>query len=190
MTQDEVLRTIGQTLPDTVTGRDAVHIAILPVVCSDKMNTLQPGQPIGLTGEGEASSNAHALIGVVDPFLQRPVAPGERFWMFLQPGTIKSLRHEWTHEFIPDDPKLAKLNAHVPPMESITYMENFALEVGLRVDQLLAGAKDYLENGECMSNGSQWESVTVPDVFWDHYGAITGTDVMKHQRDTFFSCSC
>jgi hypothetical protein len=34
---------------------------------------------------------------VVDPFLGEDVEPGQRFWLFLDPGTITGLRHVWTH---------------------------------------------------------------------------------------------
>jgi hypothetical protein len=61
-------------------GRDAIHIAVLPMLALAEM---QPGQ--------------HTTHGVVDPFLTEPVQPGQRYWLFLWPGSITSLRHVWEH---------------------------------------------------------------------------------------------
>jgi hypothetical protein len=83
---------IGQII-EVPRERDAIHVAVAPVVAN---GPLLPGEAISLLEDGSASVNP-PFIGVVDPFLTRRVQAGERFWMFLRPGTITSLRHEWSH---------------------------------------------------------------------------------------------
>jgi hypothetical protein len=73
--------------------RDAIHVAVAPVVAA---HTLRPGDHVGLRPDGRAAEASNP-IGIVDPFLRAPVAEGQRFWLFLYPNTITSLRHVWTH---------------------------------------------------------------------------------------------
>lgn len=72
--------------------RDAIHIAVAPVEAG---YDLQPGEHVGIE-HGKAVSHVET-IGIVDPFYKGTVHRGERFWLFLYPGTITSLRHVWTH---------------------------------------------------------------------------------------------
>lgn len=83
-------------LADSKAKRDAVHVAIAPVLAGED---LEPGsrvivQRFGLrkayraTGEG---------TGVVDPFLTKTVLAGERFFVVLRPHTTTPIRHEWSH---------------------------------------------------------------------------------------------
>ena len=67
-------------------GRDAVHIAVIPMLATREM---RPGE--------------HLKDGIVDPFLKEPVRAGERYWLFLYPATITSLRHVWTHPAFADE---------------------------------------------------------------------------------------
>jgi hypothetical protein len=75
--------------------RDAVHIAVAPVIAGCN---LQPGQRVGLhDGRLFAEGEHIEAIGIVDPFRTQPVASGERFWLFLFPGSITGLCHVWQH---------------------------------------------------------------------------------------------
>jgi hypothetical protein len=87
---------LGQLIMDGDRRRDAIHIAVAPVTA---VGRLRPGQHVGLVQEGnlELVGPGNRNIGVVDPFLTEEVEAGQRFWLFLYPGTITGLRHVWTH---------------------------------------------------------------------------------------------
>lgn len=86
---------IGYLIEDGDLRRDAIHIAIAPVTAAVP---LFPGQHIGFCrSDREFVAPCNENIGIVDPFLRDPIQEGQRFWMFLYPGTITSLRHVWTH---------------------------------------------------------------------------------------------
>src|SRR6185369_2164981 len=82
--------------------RDAIHVAIVPMVAAE---TLLPGQKIGRVDAStlKASASAVKIIGIVDPFLTKPVHSGEWFYLCLFPGTVTGMRHHWMHpEFVVD----------------------------------------------------------------------------------------
>lgn len=86
---------LGHLITDGETRRDAIHIAVAPVVASCYLN---PGQPIGLLeGSREQVGPTNNPIGIVDPFLKGKVHYGQRFWMFLLPNTVTGMRHYWKH---------------------------------------------------------------------------------------------
>lgn len=79
--------------------RDAVHIAVAPVVANEE---LSPGQRVmfSVPGDGRhvvAHAGAGLPVGVIDPFLSRNVRLGEECWLVLFPGTARNLRHDWDH---------------------------------------------------------------------------------------------
>ncbi len=89
MSSDATTPRIGHVI-DADARRDAVHIAVLPMLAT---RTMRPGEPL--------------QSGIVDPFLQELVRPGEWYYLFLYPNTITSLRHSWSHPAFPDEPEPA-----------------------------------------------------------------------------------
>ncbi len=81
-------------LIEGVAHRDAVHIAVAPVVAGIP---LKPGQHVMVVDGQAFATILEDCIGVVDPFLQQDVKTGQRFYLFLYPNTITSLRHVWSH---------------------------------------------------------------------------------------------
>ena len=86
------------TIPIGDEGRDAVHIAIVPVQAAVH---LAKGSTVKLAPDGRAVPHlAQDAIGVVDPFRSdhdATVKPGEWFWLCLYPKTVTGLRHVWEH---------------------------------------------------------------------------------------------
>lgn len=85
MSADKTTPKIG-TILDGSDPRDAIHIAVIPMVAT---SILWPGQRLA--------------NGIVDPFLVGRVVVGQWFYLFLYPNTITSLRHSWTHPAFPED---------------------------------------------------------------------------------------
>lgn len=91
--------------PDALAHRDAVHIAVAPMVAGED---LSPGDRVAFFN-GDCTkawlSPPGKAVGIVDPFRTGMIREGERFWLFLLPNTITNLRHVWTHPaFTPRPP--------------------------------------------------------------------------------------
>jgi hypothetical protein len=86
---------LGRIIKGDNAGRDAVHIAIAPVRAAQ---ILQPGERIGFVDEDQLLvGRVTDYVGIVDPFMGKPVMPGQDFYMCLFPGTTTSLTHVWKH---------------------------------------------------------------------------------------------
>lgn len=87
-------------LGQLITGdecRDAVHVAICPVVAAER---LKPGDPIEFCpGSAEKVRLSVKPIGIVDPFLNvnRWIEEGQKFFMCLYPA--------FAPEVVPEAPK-------------------------------------------------------------------------------------
>lgn len=91
---------LGVPIPADERRRDAVHVAVAPMTAVEE---LAPGDWVRFARAGDVEFAARSFptdenaVGVVDPFLTDTVGVGDRFWLFLLPGTVTGLRHVWTH---------------------------------------------------------------------------------------------
>jgi hypothetical protein len=145
----------------------------------------RPGQRVGVHSRYKnlavAESEYDPAIGIVDPYLTGPVPEGATFWLCLFPGTITSLRHDWTH------PAFQARQGHK------SWLMDFADKAGMEYQELMDGAENFLNNNEMLCEGDKWDYFRHgydPLVFWEHYSAATGQDVPLEKRDNFFTCNC
>lgn len=94
---------LGAAIPDSEPAkRDAIHVPLLPAFAGVK---LAPGQKVYMNGHvAIPSDNTSAKpIGIVDPFLERMLQQGEKFWIMLYPDSITGIRHQWIHPNVLDE---------------------------------------------------------------------------------------
>lgn len=175
-------------LIDANQAKDAIHIAIAPVIATEP---LKPGQHIGFVEAGcvqkVGKAGPKALpIGIVDPFLKEPVSVGDRFWMFIYPNTIQGLRHDWTHPSFHAAAVANKLN----PSPAEQALRDFADEIGVNYEELIEHARLHQQTGEYWNEGGKFEGIRTPADFWRNYQQVTGEKLNNPGAGSFFSCAC
>jgi hypothetical protein len=171
-------------------GRDAIHFAVAPV---EAASDLWPGVHVGLDAYGRAA-RIEPKVGIVDPFLQEDqgwIKAGERFWLFLYPNTITSLRHVWEH------PAFSK-EAPVYADESEAYLRKLAAQVWDFGDEpvsyeefLVILDKAAKGDGYCFGNDDGPGPVYAAQEsgeLWKHYERVTGKPGPR--GEVVFRCSC
>lgn len=185
---------LGQLIDDKQ-QRDAIHIAVAPVVA---VQMLHPGQHIGFVAEGDTTrvaAGTASRIGIVDPFLKEPVRPGQRFWMFLYPQTITSLRHDWTHpafakEPAPYTPDKAAREAWLREFCRLNDCPSYETVMKAIVgdfDPNEYGSGGYIDDDRCHFDGIDAHA-EIPTEFWTHAEIVLGKKLTL--KPEYFSCSC
>jgi hypothetical protein len=186
-TNEDTLRSLGKLLSGGQGERDAVHIAVAPVVAAMAM---PPGAPVVLTEDGRATEAEEDVtgIGVVDPFLADGPDEGDRFWLYLTPGSITSLRHDWTHPAFPAVAPLRSALAEPPEViASKAWLRERAEPEGLSLSRVLEVA----ESGDSLTIYGSDCHLQTDDEFWRHVEIVTGRKFDKnHRSNVYFSCSC
>ena len=187
----DALDTLG-TVISTNEKRDAIHIAVEPVVAGE---ILGPGDHVRVTDGIATKTMLNTGVGIVDPYLIHPVHKGERFWLLIYPRQIKSLRHVWSHPAFPDEQE--KNTKSQDKVVSEAWLRRFcedgnAPSYEILIESLSNGAtNDYdvasSNDGEYL-HVSGWDaSGDIPDEFWDHIEVVLGK---SFPRAKYFSCSC
>jgi hypothetical protein len=158
-----------------VNHRDAVHIAIAPVVAAEQ---LRAGQQVGFMNSGTMTVGpSKQPIGIVDPFLVGYVARGEQFWLFLFPNTITSLRHNWTHPAFPQETSVVCSHA----VESEVWLREFAAEQGISYEYLMRE----IPTGSVCTGNTDVYGVDADEVL-RHFKNVTGVEM----GSIYFRCAC
>ena len=88
---------LGQTSTETsLLGlRDAFHSPCVAVRCNDP---IRPGQKVSFTNEDRTwveSACGQGYDAIADPFIATPMVGYGIFWVFLRPGLVKNLTHNF-----------------------------------------------------------------------------------------------
>lgn len=168
--------------------RDAIHIAVVAVTAA---GSLKAGMRVGFLEDGRVGRLPMEVIGIVDPFLTESVDEDDKFWLFLLPNTITSLKHNWTHPAFPT----AGTAADTSKSASERWMRAWAVE-HMSEDYYGDGEKrspevayaDAIEAGHSKRVGPYEDARDhIDGEWWTHWEAITG---QRGDRDTYFSCAC
>lgn len=192
------VKTIGHLLNGNE-QRDCIHIAIMPAIAA---SNLSRGEEVGLvygtTDQVVSKDSVYGIpsIGIVDPFYGIPAVVGEgqfkwriekgqRCWVFLFPGTVTGMRHQWT---------LPAIDEHKPPVsESEKWLRQFADRWNFDYDEMIAEART--SGGYITARGRDLHSPgdlgEDEALFWEHFQNLTGSTFDTEHRQNFtWSCTC
>lgn len=159
--------------------RDAIHIAVYPVTAFER---LKPGHHVRFAypGNTEVVRMCHheSAIGIIDPFLTVTVEEGERCWLFMNPGSITGLRHEWEHPQVDGEDRMGIAEF---------WLRDFALKYQLDYDSMVKSADQYqgrITTGDRDIDMEEHERITLAE----NLSIVLGKEVPV--TTTGFSCAC
>lgn len=186
----DALDTLGTCPIPSTSARDAIHLAVEPVVAGC---ILRPGEPVGMLNNRAYSSRVFSKsvepVGIVDPFIIGRVEPGQAFWLVLLPRTITSLRHVWTHPAFEGTTTTPELMTTEQAESWLTIFCRGNQDIPLWEELKRAIEMHDLElTGDSMFiSGSQY-SGDVTEEFWSYLEIATGRTFDIHPMR--FRCGC
>lgn len=183
--------------PDENSLRDAVHVALVPMIAG---GNLYPGQKfklkygtknVALAGE---YSNNDEWVGIVDPFLSGwSVEKGQMFWGVLRPNTVTGMRHHWKHPVFDEIVEEERVTEQLSRSDAEIWIRNFCDEWNFDYDELIHAATStgnwVVANGiDLHSSGELGED---HDLFWANLEVLMDRKFDKAHRGSMgWSCSC
>lgn len=188
----DALETLG-TIITPAEKRDAIHLAVIPMQATMR---LYPGDHVNASGL-PAAIYSESAIGIVDPFLHRPVEKGQWFWLIIYPRKITSLRHVWSHPAFPEESQGQYTQEFVQTAENVeqaraqAWLEDHAKDLGLSYDRLMELAEEYGLQGDYFieHDSERMRDNFEPKEFWRNWQIVTGR-VPPDPEAQFFTCSC
>ncbi len=172
--------------------RDAIHIAIAPVIAA---GDILPGQEIGFDACGGVSHDAKP-VGIADPFLDEPIHKGQKFYVLLFPNTITGITHQWQHPAFAEQEE----NKSSDHAESKMWLMAFAKTIEISYSELLEAAKTWIRTSEdsewggdhyVFRNQTPDECYQQLEEMWKHLKNINEFEVpLRVMEDHIFTCSC
>ncbi len=176
---------LGRLITSLHQQRDAIHIAVAPVVASE---VLKPGERIGFLQDGTVGlgNSDRPSIGIVDPYLDRSVTEGQRFWMFLMPGSITSLRHDWTH------PAFRAERVDGDKIAAQKWLETFASSQRHSFNRLAEILEEAVTTGGawCGDNDNSESFNDQRRELLRQWEIWTGKPLPRDTDNIYFSCAC
>lgn len=191
----DALETLG-TIIDDNQKRDAIHLAVEPVIAGEFLN---PGAHIKVIDGIAYKTTIGDGLGIVDPFLHIPVKKGQRFWFVMYPGRVHSLRHVWSHPEFPDVAGTPTPNKTESELWLRRFCEgsdcpNYETVMKLVNEGTLPSTdkKYYKNGGEYTEEHLHFAGIDahgeIPPEFWIHAEVVLGRKLKYHPQ--YFSCSC
>ncbi len=188
----DALATLG-TIIDANQKRDAIHLAVEPVIAHA---TMAAGQHVTVRDGMAYPATVGQGLGIVDPFLTNGVRAGERFWFIMYPRMVHSLRHVWTHPAFADE-----VGTAATTKDDKAVSKAWLVQYAKRVNPYLADdggdtayttLMDDIERGELTYHGIDMHSrndLLDADDLQYHASVVLGRPV-RWDDFNYFSCTC
>lgn len=186
----DALETLGK-IHTRQEKRDAIHLAVEPVVAGE---SLWPNARITVIDGVAWREHMGKPLGIVDPFLDKVVEKGERFWFVMFPRAVHSLRHVWTHPAFPDVEEPVE-TVVTPDTDAVngarSWLQGHAEALGFTYERLMGYADTWVECDDyTYDNTERYKGVFDEKEFWKNWEIVTGRTVDEDKRECFFTCSC
>lgn len=169
--------------PNENSHRDAIHVAIEPGIAGVNFRY---AKYVRQFNNEWFPCNEDECHGIINPWIEQDINKGDRFWVFIKPGTVNGMRHHWSHPELDD-----KSKSRPTKQESREWLEAYTRSNDCpSLDEILEGLSgdpDYRIDDEYFHcHGRDAHGYISPE-FWFHIENLTG---FKTDKPGQWSCSC